>query len=212
MDGRKRKSQRQKGPRRVERPTTRRERKTRTNLGLSGDRGDGADLLLLESVDDGRLSDVRVSDESDRDLLLIRVKDGKLSKQLDERSLSERVVDRGMEREGGGELGEVLDPSSLRNEGSERKRKEVSESSTRREGKRREKEAELRSRRKRRKREKKKRKGKNVCPDRKAARWGVPKGETRTELYSIARTFAPAPGTPHSIPKTVKELLSPPTP
>lgn len=85
-----------------------------TNLGLSGDGSDGADFLLLQGVDDAALADVGVSDETNRDLLLVRMKDGELTKELDERTFSERVVDRGVESECGGELGQVLDPSSLK--------------------------------------------------------------------------------------------------
>jgi len=53
------------------------------------------------------------------------VENGELSKELDEGSLSEGVVDGGVEGEGRSELGEVLDPSSLV-EGEEREEKRVS--------------------------------------------------------------------------------------
>ena len=51
------------------------------------------------------------------------MENGELSKKLDEGSLSEGVVDGGVEGEGRSELGEVLDPSSLneREERGERK-------------------------------------------------------------------------------------------
>lgn len=84
------------------------------NFGLSGDGSRLADGLLLERVDDGRLADVGVADEADRDLLLVGEEGGELAEELDEGSLSERVVDRGVEGDGGVSFGEDLDPASLR--------------------------------------------------------------------------------------------------
>ena len=84
------------------------------DLSLSWDGRDRADLLLLERVDDRRLADVRVADEAHRDLLLVRVEDRELTEELDERTLPERVVDRGVEGERRRELRQVLDPASLR--------------------------------------------------------------------------------------------------
>lgn len=83
------------------------------HLGLSRDRGSLADGLLLERVDDGRLADVGVSYESDTDLLLVGEESGELTEELDEGSLSERVVDRGVEGDGRVRLGQDLDPSCL---------------------------------------------------------------------------------------------------
>lgn len=96
-----------------------------TYLGLSRDGRDSADLLLLERVDDARLANVRVADEADRDLLLVRVKDGKLAEELDERTFSEGVVDRSMEGERRSELGEVLHPTSLTAEDNARAQRSV---------------------------------------------------------------------------------------
>jgi hypothetical protein len=84
-----------------------------TYLGFTGNRCDSADFLLLQRVDDTTLSDVGVSDQTDRDLLLIRVKDRELTQKLDQGTLSERVVDGGVESDGRGGEGKVLDPSSL---------------------------------------------------------------------------------------------------
>ena len=83
------------------------------DLGLSGDRGRLAHGLLLERVDDGRLADVRVPDEADRDLLLVREERRELAQELDEGSLSERVVDRRVEGDRRVRLGQDLDPSGL---------------------------------------------------------------------------------------------------
>jgi hypothetical protein len=83
------------------------------DLGLSRDGRDRADLLFLERVDDGRLADVRVANEANRNLLLVRVEDRELAEELDERALAERVVDRGVEGERRRQLRQVLDPASL---------------------------------------------------------------------------------------------------
>jgi hypothetical protein len=50
-----------------------------TYLGFTRDRRDSADLLLLERVDDTTLADIGVSDQTDRDLLFVRMQDGELS-------------------------------------------------------------------------------------------------------------------------------------
>lgn len=96
-----------------------------TYLGLSRDGRDSADLLLLERVNDARLANVRVADEADRDLLLVRVKDGKLAEELDEGTFSEGVVDRSVEGERRSELGEVLHPTSLTAEDNARAQRSV---------------------------------------------------------------------------------------
>lgn len=83
------------------------------DLGLSGNGSGLANGLLLERVDDGRLSDVGVTDEADRNLLLVGEEGGELTEELDEGSLSERVVDGSVESDGGVSLREDLDPASL---------------------------------------------------------------------------------------------------
>lgn len=84
-----------------------------THLGFTRNRRNGADLLLLEGIDDTTLPDVGVPDQTDRDLLLVRMEDRELSQKLDQRSFSERVVDGCVERDGGSLEGEVFHPSSL---------------------------------------------------------------------------------------------------
>lgn len=49
------------------------------DLGFTGDGSHIADLLLLEGVDNGRLADVGVANEADRDLLAVREEGGELS-------------------------------------------------------------------------------------------------------------------------------------
>ncbi len=83
------------------------------DFGLSGDWRNGADLLLFQGVDDTALPDIWVSDETDGDLLLVRVEDGKLPEQLDEGTFTEGIVDGGVECDGGRGEGEMLDPTSL---------------------------------------------------------------------------------------------------
>ena len=80
---------------------------------LSRNRSDRADLLLLERVDDTRFTNIWVSDESDGDLLLVRVKDGELSQQLDQGSFTKRVVDTGVTSDSRGRKRKMLDPSCL---------------------------------------------------------------------------------------------------
>jgi hypothetical protein len=53
------------------------------DLGLSGNRSDGTDLLLLDGVDDTGFTDVGVSDETDRNLFLVGMEDRELSQKLD---------------------------------------------------------------------------------------------------------------------------------
>lgn len=84
-----------------------------TDLGLSWDRGDSADLLLLERVDDAALADVGIADEADRDLLLVRVEHRELAEELDQRALAERVVDGSVEGQSRSESTQVLDPARL---------------------------------------------------------------------------------------------------
>ena len=71
------------------------------NLRLTRDRGHSADLLLPKSVDDRRFAGVGVSNEADRNLFPVGVQGGKLAKQLDERTFTKGVIDRGMERKSG---------------------------------------------------------------------------------------------------------------
>lgn len=70
------------------------------DFGFSRNRCRFANCLLLESVDDGGFSNVRVSDETDRDLLLVGEEGRELSEELNERTFSERIVDRGVESDG----------------------------------------------------------------------------------------------------------------
>ena len=83
------------------------------DFGLSGDGSSLANGLLLQRVDDGGLANVGVSNETDRNLLLVGEESGELTEKLDEGSLSEGVIDGGMEGDGGVGLGENLDPASL---------------------------------------------------------------------------------------------------
>jgi hypothetical protein len=83
------------------------------DFGLSGNRRDGADLLLFQSVDDTALADIGITNETNRDLLFVRVQDRELPEQLNEGTFTKRVVDRGVECDGGCGEGEVLDPTSL---------------------------------------------------------------------------------------------------
>lgn len=64
----------------------------KTNLSLAGYGSDTANLAAFESIDNATLPDVRVSDETDGDLLLIRMQLGKLAKELDEGALAKRVI------------------------------------------------------------------------------------------------------------------------
>ena len=59
------------------------------NLGFAGDRSDGADFFLLESVDDAGFPDVGVPDEAHRNLFLVGVEHGELSEKLDESAFAE---------------------------------------------------------------------------------------------------------------------------
>mmetsp|Transcript_54403 Transcript_54403/g.90418 ORF Transcript_54403/g.90418 Transcript_54403/m.90418 type:complete len:630 (-) Transcript_54403:747-2636(-) len=87
------------------------ERDVLPHLGLTRNGRDLADLLLLERVDDATLSDVGVADETDTDLALVAVQTGKLAQQLDEGSLSKRVVETGVEGQRGVLTREKLNPS-----------------------------------------------------------------------------------------------------
>lgn len=89
------------------------ERNVLPHLGLAGDWSHCADLLGTEGVDDGRLSGIRVTDQSNGDLLALRVEGRELAEQLDERSFTEGVVDVGVEGKGGVIFGEAANPGSL---------------------------------------------------------------------------------------------------
>lgn len=67
------------------------------DLGFSGNRGHGADLLLAQSVDNGRFACVGVSNKPDTDLFAVRMQRRELSQQLDQGTFAKRVVDRRME-------------------------------------------------------------------------------------------------------------------
>lgn len=84
------------------------------DFGLSGDWGDCADLLGAESVDDGGLSSVGVTDQTDGDLFSVGVEGGELTKELDEGTLSKGVVDVGVEGECRVILREMTNPSGLK--------------------------------------------------------------------------------------------------
>lgn len=58
-------------------------------FGFTGDRRDGAYFFLFECVDDAGFTSVRVADESDRDLFLVRVQHRELTEELDEGSFTE---------------------------------------------------------------------------------------------------------------------------
>jgi hypothetical protein len=83
------------------------------DLGLSGNRGYCADLLLLEGIDDAAFTDVGVSNQTDRNLLLVGMQNRELSQKLDKGTFTERVVDGCMEGDSRRGQGEMLDPSSL---------------------------------------------------------------------------------------------------
>ncbi len=85
------------------------------DFGFSRNRCNVANLLLFESVDDATFPNVWISNETDRNLFLVRVEDRELSKKLNEGTFSERVVDGGMESDGRSRKGEMFDPTSLKN-------------------------------------------------------------------------------------------------
>lgn len=53
------------------------------DLGLSGNRSDNADLLLPQSVDNRRLSGIRIADHADGNLLAVAVKRRELAEKGD---------------------------------------------------------------------------------------------------------------------------------
>ena len=84
------------------------------DLGLTWDGRDLAHLLLPQGIDDGRLAGVGVADEADGYLLAVLVQLRELAQQLDQRPLTERVSNGGMECQRGTVLREVFYPCSLR--------------------------------------------------------------------------------------------------
>lgn len=80
---------------------------------LSRYRRNIAHLLVLDGVDDATLSDIRVPNKSYTDLLLVRHQIAELTKQLDEGTFAEGIVDRGMEGDGGMRFREMRYPASL---------------------------------------------------------------------------------------------------
>lgn len=90
------------------------ERNVLPDLCLAGDGCDGAHLLGAKGVDDGRLSGVGVPDETNGNLFALGVERRELTKQLNEGSFAEGVVDIGVEGEGGVVFGEAANPGSLK--------------------------------------------------------------------------------------------------
>ena len=83
------------------------------HLSLTRDGGNGTHLLLTKSVDDGRFTNVGVSNKTHGNLLTVRVQGGELAQQVDQTTLTKRVSDRSMERKCGEILGKVFNPSGL---------------------------------------------------------------------------------------------------
>lgn len=83
------------------------------HLGLTRNGSDCAHLLVSESVDDGRLARVGVADQANRHLLAVGMKGRELTKQGDQRTLAERVVDIGVESETRVVLRKMANPSGL---------------------------------------------------------------------------------------------------
>ena len=80
---------------------------------FTGDRGDGADFLFSERIDDGGLAGVRIANETDRYLFAVGVERRELAKELDERAFAEGVGDGRMEGKSRIRLAEVANPRSL---------------------------------------------------------------------------------------------------
>ena len=83
------------------------------DFGLARDGCNGADGFGAKRVDDGGFAGVGVANETDRDLFLIRMKSRELTKQLDQGSFAERIIDGGVEGEGRILLREDFDPACL---------------------------------------------------------------------------------------------------
>ena len=80
------------------------------NLSLSWNWSCLADSFLEERVDHTRLSDIRIANETDADVLLVSVEDVELPEEIDERPFTERVGNAGSVGNGGIELTEILHP------------------------------------------------------------------------------------------------------
>ena len=59
---------------------------------LAGDRRNLTHLPILQGVDDTALTDVRVTNEANRNLFLVRMELRKLAKELNERAFAKRMV------------------------------------------------------------------------------------------------------------------------
>lgn len=82
-----------------------------TNLCLSWNWSNIADFATFQRVNDTTLSNVRVSDETDRYLLLVGMQLRKLSEELDKRAFTKGMIGRSMEGDGWVAGCEVLDIS-----------------------------------------------------------------------------------------------------
>lgn len=83
------------------------------NLSLTRNGRDRAHLLFTEGVDDGGLSGVGITDEADGNLTAVGVDRGELAKETDKSSLTEGIVDVGVESKTRVLLTNVADPGSL---------------------------------------------------------------------------------------------------
>uniref|UniRef100_A0A182FLJ1 Uncharacterized protein n=1 Tax=Anopheles albimanus TaxID=7167 RepID=A0A182FLJ1_ANOAL len=70
------------------------ERNVLPDLRFACDRCHLAHLLATQRIDNGRFADVRVSDETDANLLLVHVQLANLAQKIDERTLTERMRER----------------------------------------------------------------------------------------------------------------------
>lgn len=76
-------------------------------------RGHTADLTAFEGVNNTAFPNVGIADETNGDLLLVRVQLGELTEKLDEGAFSKRMVRRCVERDGRIAGGKVLNVAGL---------------------------------------------------------------------------------------------------
>jgi hypothetical protein len=69
------------------------------DFGFTRDGSHAANLATFKGVDNAAFPDIGISDETNRNLLLVGVQLGKLAEKLDKGAFTEGVVRRGVERD-----------------------------------------------------------------------------------------------------------------
>ena len=83
------------------------------NLGFTRDRRDCTHFLFPQSVDNRRFTNIGITDQTNGNLFSVGMKRRELTKELNERTLAEGIVNVGVESQSGEFCGEGANPGGL---------------------------------------------------------------------------------------------------